>query len=261
METIYHLQPAELLKCHLSFVRGRHLQGFIDIEKVILLTVSAWVESPSWNHAIFFDQQSLNKANIDKIERACKLVDRKPAFYIINHSKNEITNLTASLGYEHFDTEYWMLQTVEKVLFQSVPQIEIVLLHNSSDTDVELFLNLYQVAFSTLTKGYSNQLYISIMSENEREIKAIHMYALFRGLPAGIASCYFSRTTAGIYNLAVVPQFQHRGIGRQLIQAAISYIGNYGCKNIFLQADINSKKFYENLGFIHVLSGQIFTKV
>ena len=58
--------------------------------------------------------------------------------------------------------------------------------------------------------------------------------------------------SAIVEDFVVAPDFQHRGIGRKMMQRAISYAESSGCYKITLSANCKRQtahKFYESLGF------------
>ena len=56
-------------------------------------------------------------------------------------------------------------------------------------------------------------------------------------------------------NLAVLPEYRHKGIGKQLLEHAFSIAGNNGCKLInigIVEENKKLRKWYEDNGAIHV---------
>ena len=58
--------------------------------------------------------------------------------------------------------------------------------------------------------------------------------------------------SAIVEDVAVAPDFQHRGVGKKMMHRAISYAESSGCYKITLSANFKRQiahKFYESLGF------------
>ena len=49
--------------------------------------------------------------------------------------------------------------------------------------------------------------------------------------------------------MAVIKIYRNQGIGRSIIQAAMSYANSVGMGSIYLNSQVQAKKFYEGLGF------------
>jgi len=52
-----------------------------------------------------------------------------------------------------------------------------------------------------------------------------------------------------IEDVVVRSEFQGKGIGEQLVNAALEYAKNHGCYKTILDCDDNVKPFYEKIGF------------
>ena len=74
------------------------------------------------------------------------------------------------------------------------------------------------------------------------------------GLTAHILpSTYFPSSEIYIYDLAVLTEFQRKGIGRQLISSLKEYCANLRFKEVFVQADLEDQHaldFYQATGSI-----------
>ena len=76
--------------------------------------------------------------------------------------------------------------------------------------------------------------------------------------PIGIATCFlgfstfYARPLVNVHDLAVVPQFRGRGIGRQLLDAVAAKGTSLGCCKVTLEvheANTRAKQMYEAAGF------------
>lgn len=252
------MEHKTILTHHLNLVKGRHIQNLVEINTETFLAISGWIESPSWNHVIVNNPSILDEILLSKITQICKLSGRLPAIYIIE-SLFETKEFIFGFGYKLFDTEYWMTISPNNLLQKENSAIGIQSI--KTEAEIEIFIRTFKLAFNSLEFAYAYQLYLSLVDKNNLSNKAFHVYAIYNGVPVGIGSCYYNNQYAGIYNLAVIPDYQGRGIGSFLISALAKHIDLQGCKTIFLQAEITSKSFYEKLGFTHSFTGQIFTKL
>lgn len=253
------MDPYTLLGHHLGFAKGRHIHNLVEVNEVIHLAVSGWIESPSWNHVVVKNLSVLDEPLLNKITQICIWSGRLPALYTIE-SLPEKKDLFLKSGYDLLDTEYWMTIFPKNFIYieNSAIKIQPVVI----DSDVEKFVKTFKLAFNSLESGYAHQLYLSLIdSNNHFSSKAFHIYAICKGKTVGIGSIYYNSQYAGIYNLAVTPDCHGMGIGSALVNNLINHAKLQGCKIVFLQADITSKRFYGKLGFTHSFSGEIYAKL
>ncbi len=93
--------------------------------------------------------------------------------------------------------------------------IEIV----QSEMDVNAFTKLAANAFAMSAKATKQWLELndSIMKRGEQ----VHFLARFNGIPVGTATLSVSPSSAGIWNLATLPEYRKTGIGAALVHAAL----------------------------------------
>ncbi len=77
-----------------------------------------------------------------------------------------------------------------------------------------------------------------------------HYIAYSDGKPIGSASVFFTGDTAGLYNLAVLPEYRNQGIGSALQQTRLNLAKNRQCSTAIMQAVDISAKLGEKLGFV-----------
>lgn len=71
---------------------------------------------------------------------------------------------------------------------------------------------------------------------------------------AGYFSLSVSEKDVKLNNLAVLPEYRHLGIGRELVNYVLAYSKNIGVNKIkigIVEENTVLKKWYEQLGFIH----------
>jgi ribosomal protein S18 acetylase RimI-like enzyme len=245
---------------HLNFAKGRHIQNLVKMNATTSLAISGWIKSPSWNHVIVYNLSALDKFLLNKITRSCELSGRLPALYTIE-TLPEKKEIILEFGYKLFDTEYWMTIAPDNLIFKENSVLKIKIQPVEEESDVEVFIRAFRSAFNSLEAGYAHQLYLSLIDTKNNFNKSFHIYAVCEEVPVGIGSLYYNKKFAGIYNLAVIPEYQGMGIGSSLVGALTKHAELQRCETIFLQAEITTKKFYEKLGFSHSFSGQIYVKL
>lgn len=88
-----------------------------------------------------------------------------------------------------------------------------------SDSELESFTNLAANAFSMSPKATEQWLALndSVMKKNEQ----VHFMAYLNGVPVGTATLSVAPSSAGIWNLATLPEHRKHGIGGALVHAAL----------------------------------------
>lgn len=88
-----------------------------------------------------------------------------------------------------------------------------------SDSELESFTNLAGNAFAMSPKATEQWLALndSVMKKNEQ----VHFMAYLNGTPVGTATLSVAPSSAGIWNLATLPEYRKHGIGGALVHAAL----------------------------------------
>ena len=102
-------------------------------------------------------------------------------------------------------------------------------------------------AFATTEERLSEQMY--------HELRPMFVYE-----EAGVICGYYSLALQDngeceLNNLAVLPEYRHKGIGRQLLEHSFSIARNNGCKvmNIgIVEENKKLRKWYEDNGAVHL---------
>jgi ribosomal protein S18 acetylase RimI-like enzyme len=88
--------------------------------------------------------------------------------------------------------------------------------------------------------------------------QALALLAFVGGQPAGIATCFlgfstfYARPLLNVHDLAVMPDFQRRGIGRALLEAAEAAARARGCCKLTLEVredNAPARELYRRHGF------------
>ena len=115
-------------------------------------------------------------------------------------------------------------------------------------------LKVYEEAFEMEDFSMPNDKYLQGLLEFETTFfyVAILENEVVGGLTAHILpSTHFPSSEVYIYDFAVNPKFQRKGIGKQLIEFLKEYSTNMGCKEIYVQADLEDQHavaFYKATG-------------
>lgn len=88
-----------------------------------------------------------------------------------------------------------------------------------SDSELEFFTNLAANAFALSPKATEQWLALndSVMKKDEQ----VHFMAYLNGVPVGTATLSVAPSSAGIWNLATLPEYRKHGIGGALVHAAL----------------------------------------
>jgi predicted transcriptional regulator YdeE/GNAT superfamily N-acetyltransferase len=88
-----------------------------------------------------------------------------------------------------------------------------------SDSELKAFTELAANAFAMSPKATEQWLALndSVMKKNEQ----IHFMAYLNGVPVGTATLSIAPSSAGIWNLATLPEYRKHGIGGALVHAAL----------------------------------------
>ena len=99
-------------------------------------------------------------------------------------------------------------------------------------------------------QGFVNEI-------DDLEDSSFHLLYYFNDLVIGV--CRFYELEKDIYKIgriAVLKEYRNKGIGREIVNSAISYIKELKAKKIYIYSQLHAVGFYEKLGFI--VEGDIF---
>jgi ribosomal protein S18 acetylase RimI-like enzyme len=86
-----------------------------------------------------------------------------------------------------------------------------------------------------------------------------HYLGFFEGKPVAISLLYRSAGLAGIYNIAVIPQMRHRGIGKAMTLATLLDARDLGYHVAILAASEQGIPLYRRLGFQDIFTFDVYT--
>jgi len=133
-------------------------------------------------------------------------------------------------------------------------KIEFLRLTVNDLEDLIGLIKLYEHVFEMKQFTYPSPTYLERMLKKENTIFMVAKYEdhIIGGLTAHeLASAYSEANEVYVYDLAVHPDFQRKGIGTRLIDELKKISCEKGDKEIFLQADIDDTQaigFYKKIG-------------
>ena len=93
-------------------------------------------------------------------------------------------------------------------------------------------------------QGFVNEI-------DDLEDSSFHLLYYFNDLVIGV--CRFYELEKDIYiigRIAVLKEYRNKGLGREIVNSAISYIKELKAKKIYIYSQLHAVGFYEKLGFI-----------
>jgi len=123
-----------------------------------------------------------------------------------------------------------------------MPQVDIHPVKNQQELE-EMFYQRWLVLRSPLGMEIGSE-------RDNHEDGALHLIAMCdRKIIASARLRELSPKLGSISYVAVLPEFQHQGIGTKLIKKLIAKAQQKNLKNLRLMSRINAIKFYQKLGF------------
>lgn len=133
------------------------------------------------------------------------------------------------------------------------------------DIQIEQILHgssLYQQAVQLRQAILRTPLGLAFTAEQlAAEKDAIHFVALSEGLVVGAVFLHrYAEDTLQVRQMVVAPAFERRGLGRQLLRAAMAYAAaQKDVREIMMHARVSAAPFYEKEGFQSV--GDVFEEL
>jgi len=246
------------LQKHLELCLHQHLNHLVDLEGMGQLVISAWTRTPSWN---YFVPNSDKRYSIEKCvrtgEKAMERVGRVPCFYIIEElGHDQLVQHLLERGYAAKDKEIWWVRDLDGTP-EIPPQSEIFHISDGTRDEVEKFVQAYQKGWEDLPPEYSQQLFLT-MSSN---VSNAHFYYLeLDNSVTGIGTSIVDDQYAGLYGLAILPEFRRMGFGSVLLQNELSHVASLGSRVVFFQSDEETGDFYVKNGFDNRFSASLYLK-
>ena len=88
------------------------------------------------------------------------------------------------------------------------------------------------------------------LERDEHDATALHLLATLDGRPVGTARMLLRGDTGKIGRVCVLRDLRGRGVGAELIRAAVEYLRGLGLARARLGSQVHAIPFYEKLGFV-----------
>ena len=121
--------------------------------------------------------------------------------------------------------------------------IEITKMQNA---DAE---TLYDITAKTLDVKWTKEMYLAELGDKTKH----YFVAKVDDTVVGFVGAQLVLDNADITNIAVLPEFREKGLGRRLLDTLIADAKTCGIETLTLEVseyNINAVRFYEKLGFI-----------
>jgi ribosomal protein S18 acetylase RimI-like enzyme len=89
--------------------------------------------------------------------------------------------------------------------------------------------------------------------EPTSQVYALNFLLKQEGKPMGAASVFFGHGVVDFYNVAILPEYQGKGLGRHLMLGCLQAIAARGRQEVVLNATAAGQPLYQSLGFEPVL--------
>jgi len=96
-----------------------------------------------------------------------------------------------------------------------------------------------RLAFLSEVRKVGHSIYLVLLNDHQEMV--------------GFIGCWFSRTEAHVTNIAIDPDWQHRGLGRFLMQIMIDKAKSLGVEKMTLEVRVDNQiaqDLYKQLGFL-----------
>lgn len=131
-------------------------------------------------------------------------------------------------------------------------QIEIQILKPNDTDKLNELISVFEVTFEMKRFGRPGAFHLSKLLHKESffAVIAIADGKIIAGLTVYVLDQYYSeKPLAYIYDLAVMPEYQRVGVGKNLVAFTNKYCREKGFEEVFVQADkadINALDFYRS---------------
>lgn len=238
---------------------GNYEDNFDEIAPNLFYVSSNRIEDVNCNLGFRRDCGTPTKAEIKAIETAAAAKSRPPAIWQIS-GKGTIQN------YHSSEPRVWMVaDTSVKPPEIAVPGAQVHI-HSPLPTAAmaEVFEQVYcqgqgDVGFNSIAHDYAD-IFRNIAPTPPA--KAFHIGVDVDGVTAAISNVNMMGDMAGLYSVAVLPEYRRRGLGRLVAIEGIKLAAKEGVTHIMLRTAPHSpmQTLYESVGFRALFEDELLVR-
>ena len=240
------LQRAE--RAHYELQSKLYMPHRRNLGKATLFLSDAFSE-PEWNHVALVDvsEEEVDRF-LDTAQHAFQGTGLPPTVAVGPGSRpTNLAQLLESKGYCRSFRHTWLFDPGGPKPLDRPAISDFQIRRVETEDEMRSFLDIYDTVFE---KGSLTSECRKSLASSRHRPGVIHLLATSKGAPAGIASWIHQdgihqNGVAGLYNLAVLPSFRRRGLGRELTCHRIAEARKLGCSLIFLQTEDNAVEHWQ----------------
>jgi len=225
-------------------------------------------EDPYLNYATKIKIKGNTAQAIKEIESIFVKHKSKPSFHILPYSyPKNLGSLLKKMGYKPFAIDSWMFFDLEKNTERSETSVKI---KKTGASEIQEFKHVFNEVYMNGEEDdpYKNlsHLYGEFMvrrfGAKKKECETEHYSAFIGNKMVGVIALEHDKKIAGLYALAVLPEYRNMGAGRTLLVACIERAKELKLGHIFLQTEKGSRneKIFKKIGFKTKFVGELLSK-
>ncbi|WP_147532856.1 GNAT family N-acetyltransferase [Bacillus marasmi] len=171
----------------------------------------------------------------------------KALLFVCEAQSKSGLELVKKLGAELDFTEYLLRYASETSMNTTHNQTRQISVQKASLSDLEALIRLSQDIFEDEYEDAKSMIVKGLDSKQRTQyIASLH------GKPVGLGGVFLEDSEACLYGLGILPEFQGKGLGKELLSVLIHELQQQGIKNIMLEVEGNNQtafRLYRNNGF------------
>ncbi|MCP4985688.1 MAG: GNAT family N-acetyltransferase [Colwellia sp.] len=237
---------------HITFQKGCYLDTTTINETGVVSVSSSKITDEGWNYEY--------SNCIDLLIEHVKNGDNKSNFIFYKNlaEKNKLLNIfEQSISHN----ESWLTVDSEGFDIDSVDweELNISDIAKPIDDFIFVFSNLFDSneVSSEVIESFNEQYTKSLESEKKPNLCDVrHLTAYVNKEPVAIASIYFDKDIACLYNVGTLHNKTKCGYGKKISKSAVNLAFSLGVKSVFLQCESSGfvEKLYRSIGFCSISS-------